>query len=120
MLFGLPYRLLVGNGLRTWWAGLWIILLTLWGTAVFNGAHERGELLATKPAGQFMPFQPFVYSLDALLPIVNLGQAEAFLPVATGADGVRVFFWMQICLGWLLATALAASAAAALQRRGSG
>jgi hypothetical protein len=118
-LLGLPYRLLVGNGFRTWWAGLWIILLTVVGTAVFNAADHNGEFTATKAAGLSLPFQPFVYSLDALLPIVNLGQADAYLPTATSAADVRTFLYVQICLGWLLASALAASAASALQRRNS-
>lgn len=89
ILFGMPYRLLVGNGFRTWWAAVWIILFTLVGTAVFNGAHQHGELSPVKPAVQIMPFQPFVYSLDVLLPIVNLGQADSYIPIAPKASGVR-------------------------------
>jgi len=114
--FGIPYRLLVGNGFRTWWAAVWIIVVTLVGTVVFNGAYERGELTPVKPAAQTMPFQPFVYSLDVLLPIVNLGQADSYVPTAPQANGVRTYLWVQEGVGWLLATALVASAGATLRR----
>jgi hypothetical protein len=116
-LLGLPYRFLVGNGFRTWWAAVWIILVTLIGTVVFNNAYQHGELRQVKPAGQVMPFQPFVYSLDVLLPIINLGEANSYIVASPQANAVRVYFWVQTGIGWILATALAASAGAALQRR---
>ena len=116
LVLGFPYRLLVGNGFRTWWAGLWALLLTLIGAEVFGLAYEQGFLLPVKTADEALPFQPFVYSLDVLLPILDLGQASAYLPIA-GSGGLQAFFWSQICFGWLLATAVGASAVGALQRR---
>jgi len=116
-LLGMPYRFLVGNGFRTWWAAVWIILVTLAGTVIFNNAYQHGELARVKPASQAMPFQPFVYSLDVLLPIVNLGEADSYAPTAPQASAVRAYLWVQTGIGWVLATALAASAGAALRRR---
>ena len=118
-LLGIPYRLLVGNGFRTWWAAIWIIVVTLVGTVVFNRAYDQGELTRVTPAAQTMPFQPFVYSLDVLLPIVNLGQADSYVPTGPQASGVRTYLWTQEGLGWLLATALVASAGATLRRSGT-
>jgi len=116
-LLGMPYRFLVGNGFRTWWAAIWIILVTLAGTVIFNNAYQHGELTRVKPAAQAMPFQPVVYSLDVLLPIVNLGEADSYTPTAPRTDALRAYFWVQTGIGWILATALAASAGAALRRR---
>jgi hypothetical protein len=117
VLAGLPYRLLVANGFRTWLAVVWLAAFVLVDTAVFTAANHAGHLSAVKPAAEHLPFQPFVYSLDLLLPIVDLGQANAFLPIDPSSGWLRAFWWLQICLGWILATAIAASAASALQRR---
>jgi hypothetical protein len=119
MLFvalGLPYRFLVGNGFKTWLAAFWILLLTLLGMKVFGQAYLNHQLIASKSAGAVIPFQPFVYSLDVLLPIVDFGQADGYLPSAAGDSYIRIFYWAQTALGWVLATALAASAGGALKR----
>jgi hypothetical protein len=42
-----------------------------------------------------------VYSIDAFLPIVDLGQASEHTP--TGLFG-HITLWTEICLGWLLTT----------------
>jgi hypothetical protein len=39
------------------------------------------------------------------------------VPIAPQANGVRAYLWVQEGIGWLLATALVASAGAALRRR---
>jgi len=89
----------VGYGYRTWLAGLWLLLFLAAGTAVFTvwPAH------AIKP-GNIPPFQPFVYTLDLLLPVVNLGQEAAWR-----AGGVGQWLsWTLILLGWGLTTAVVA------------
>ncbi len=112
---GLPYLALVANGFRTWLAGLWAVVFTLVGSAVFGDAYRQGELVATDGQGVHLPFHALMYSLDTLLPIVDLGEADAFLPAGTAS--VRAYYWFQILLGWVLATAIAASAAAFVERR---
>jgi hypothetical protein len=115
-LLGLPYRLFVGNGYRTWWVVLWVLLATLIGSAVVDSAYDRGEIVRVKPAAEVIPFQPFVYSFDVLLPIVDLGQATSYLPIGPSSEGVRTYLWLHTCLGWLFATAVVAAAGAALRR----
>ena len=48
-------------------------------------------------------FNPFMYSLDVLLPVINFHQKDYFFPDATKLYGylVRWYFWMQIAFGWV-------------------
>ena len=57
-------------------------------------------------------FNPVIYTLDLLLPVVNLGQKYAFNPA--GAE--QWFSYALIAAGWLLATTIAASLARVLTR----
>ena len=55
-------------------------------------------------------FQPFWYSFDVLLPVVNLRQQDDWSPRVTHVDGsnwwagrlVRWWEWFQIAAGWVL------------------
>lgn len=49
-------------------------------------------------------FNPLAYTLDLLLPIINLGQKNAWNPVRAG----QVIAYALIFAGWLLATAVLA------------
>jgi hypothetical protein len=66
------------------------------------------------PAGEGTPrdFQPAVYTLDLLLPVIDFGQERAF-----GARGAMQ--WAVVVLvsaGWILATTAAAGANRVLRR----
>jgi hypothetical protein len=66
-VWGLIQNLLVGYGYRPWLAGLWILVLLAAGT-VFSAV--------TPPPAFSAP----AYTLDLLLPVVNLGQEAAWNP----------------------------------------
>jgi hypothetical protein len=117
---GAPYRILVGNGYKTWRAAIWAALLIVIGAAVFSAAYDDGRLEPVDPVDDHQPFQPVVYSMDTLLPIIDLHQESSFEATAAGADGVRIYLWFQIIAGWVLATCLAGAAASALQRPAPG
>jgi hypothetical protein len=70
-----------------------------------------------KQAGQFQPFNPVVYSLDTLLPLVNFQQKTFWEPNGPHASAVRGYLWAHVAMGWLLATTLIATLPMALQRR---
>ena len=110
-LWGYFLDVLVGYGYRTWQAVLWLVVLLILGTLLF-GYGYRGDLTpANKPNVQ-PPFQPFLYALDLLLPVINLHVRDAW--IAHGAaQGWSVFF---IIMGWILATAAVLSLTGLLKR----
>ncbi|OIJ68523.1 hypothetical protein [Streptomyces mangrovisoli] len=97
----------VGYGYRPLRA-LWVLLCLL---------AAGSALFALRPptpvgGGPYPHFQPLVYTLDLLLPLVDLGQERAYAPSG-------VMQWCAITLigtGWLLATTVAAGAGRVLRR----
>ena len=102
---------MVGYGYRTWYALGWVAVLLVLGTILFNYLYSAGDLTAANKATA-PPFQPFLYTLDLLLPIASLHQRDGW--VAQGAaQGWSVFF---IIMGWILATAVVLSLTGLLKR----
>jgi hypothetical protein len=102
---------LVGYGYRTWRAGLWLLGLLAVGTWVFAAAYPHA-MTPTKPPAELPTFQPMIYALDTLVPIVDLRQQDAWTP-----HGVAQWWaWTSILAGWLLATAVAAGVTGYLHR----
>lgn len=97
----------VGYGYRPLRALAWFTLLFAAGSAVFSAAPPPA--LQTS-AG--LHFNGVVYTLDLMLPVVNLGQKYSFNPV--GAEQWLSYFLMAA--GWILATTVAAGAARVLRR----
>ncbi|HEY3716018.1 MAG TPA: hypothetical protein VGL39_15940 [Jatrophihabitantaceae bacterium] len=98
----------VGYGYQPSRAALWLLALLVVGTAFFQGSHPGIAGVGRPPA-----FNPFLYTLDLLLPIIDLTQQSAYAPIGTGsqlvADGL-------VIAGWTLATTIAAGATRALRR----
>ncbi len=102
-------RVTVGYGYRPWLAGLWLAGLLAVGTFVFAGAHPALIHPASATAPQF---QPVVYTLDVLLPIVDFGQEKAWVP----QHSARIWTWALTGAGWVLTTAFIAGLTNALKR----
>ncbi|MER7000112.1 oxidoreductase [Streptomyces sp. NPDC000410] len=98
----------VGYGYRPWLAGMWLIALALLGSSVF-AAHDPTPV---KP-GEGAPFQPFVYTLDLLIPIGGLGQRAGWYWTDSGA---RWLAYALIAAGWVLTTAVVAGVTRTLNR----
>jgi hypothetical protein len=98
----------VAYGYRPLRAGLWLALLLAIGATVF--AHSPPAALKADEAPHF---NPVIYVLDLLLPIVDLGQERAFNPA--GAD--QWLSYVLVAAGWVLATTVAAGAARVVSRR---
>jgi hypothetical protein len=99
----------VGYGYRLHYAGLWLIALAISGSLLFAVVFQAtttpgGDLTPAKTARQSPSFQPALYTIDVLLPVVSLGQD-------TGWNAHGAAQWITpsgTLLGWLLTTALAA------------
>ncbi|MXM69005.1 hypothetical protein GR925_37850 [Streptomyces sp. HUCO-GS316] len=97
----------VGYGYRPLRA-VWLLLALLTaGTALFTLWPPL-----TVGDGRKPPFQPMIYTLDLLLPLVDLGQERFYAPTGALQWGAVV----MIGLGWLLVTTVAAGASRVLRR----
>ncbi|MEV4305604.1 hypothetical protein [Nonomuraea sp. NPDC049624] len=97
----------VGYGFRPLRAAAWLAALLAAGTVVF-GLDVPPPL---KP-GEAPPFHALVYTLDLLLPIIDLGQEKAYNP----QGGAQWLAWGLIMAGWVLATTIAAGLTRSLRR----
>lgn len=98
----------VGYGYRPLRAGILLAALLAVGTALFAAHHPVPLKKDEAPA-----FNPFLYTLDLLLPIISFGQEPAFNP--RGA-----YQWLAAALiasGWILATTIAAGITRVLSRQ---
>ena len=101
----------VGYGYRTWLAALWLIFFLFLGTWLFGSVY-RGELTpANKPDVQ-PAFQPLLYTLDLLLPVVSLHVRDAWI----AHSAAQVWSVVFIIMGWILATAVVLSLTGLLKR----
>ena len=101
----------VGYGYRTWLAVLWLVGLLVLGTYLFGYAY-RGDLTPASKTNVPPPFQPFLYTLNLLLPVVSLHVRDAW--VAHGA--AQWWSVIFIVMGWILATAVVLSLTGLLKR----
>jgi hypothetical protein len=105
-------RWTVGYGYRPWQAGLWLLALWLVGTLIFDRTHANGLVTPAKKPEELQHFNPLVYALDVLLPIVNLGQEGGWVPHRFAA----VTFWLLALAGWVLTTAVVAALTGLIKR----
>jgi hypothetical protein len=97
----------VGYGYRPLRALTWLGLLLVAGSVVFSVAPPPPLQPGAAPH-----FNGIIYTLDLMLPVVNLGQKYSFNP--RGAEQWLSYFLMAA--GWTLATTVAAGAARVLRR----
>lgn len=98
----------VGYGYRPWLAGVWLLALTLLGTAAFDAGYPTPV-----KRGEGAPFEPFVYTLDLLIPIGGLGQRTAWYWTDGTLQGLA---YTLIAVGWILTTAVIAGVTRTLQK----
>jgi hypothetical protein len=102
-------RWTVGYGYRPYYALFWLVALCVVGWIVFSVAHP-GDMTPTADGGP--QFYAVAYSLDTLLPIVDLGQQGHWTP-----DGAALIVsWALIALGWVLTTAVVAALTGLIKR----
>ena len=95
----------VAHGHRPSQALAWLVLLLVLGTLLFGMAYDSAPPATadfTPAKAAPAPFQPFIYSLDVLLPVVSLGQETSWNAHGTAQTAAVVF----AVFGWLLTAAL--------------
>jgi len=75
-------------------------------------ARARARSFAECPEGpdDYATFNPFVYSADVLLPVLDFGYADAWQPVLRDEAGrlqplglaLRWIYWLEIAIGWVV------------------
>lgn len=101
----------VAYGFATWRAVYGLLAVMTIGWVVFASA-SWGGLERTKPEDQLPQFEPWLYSIDSVLPVINLGQEGAWAPT-----GLALYWYaFSILSGWILGTALIAALTAMLTR----
>lgn len=58
-------------------------------------------------------FQPVIYTLDVLLPVVGLGQNSAWQPAISG---LMTWYWGLTAAGWVLGAAIVVGLTGILKR----
>ena len=98
----------VAYGYQPWRALLWLAILLTAGSILFAADPPPPIQASLAPH-----FNPVIYTLDLLLPVVDLGQKHAFNPA-----GIEQWItYLLVASGWILATTIAAGAARVLSRR---
>ncbi|GAA0206706.1 hypothetical protein GCM10010492_00140 [Saccharothrix mutabilis subsp. mutabilis] len=107
---GFVLKWTVGYGYRPLWVLYWVAALTVVGAVAAAVAHPDGFRRAK--ADLDVGFEPVLYTLDLLLPVVNLRQRELWVPVGWVLWGSSVF----TALGWVLAICLVTGLGKAFKR----
>nr|WP_236071352.1 membrane-associated oxidoreductase [Streptomyces polyasparticus] len=95
----------VGYGFRPTRAMAWLLALLLLGSVTYGLNHPAER-------GKGPDFNPVIYALDLLLPIIDFGQEKAYAP--TGP--YQWLSYLLIAAGWILATTIAAGVTRNLNR----
>jgi hypothetical protein len=98
----------VGYGYRPLRAAGWLLAFLAAGTLAFGLHHPPPLAGVPHPA-----FNPLIYTLDLVLPLVDLGQRSAYDP--QGAQ--RWLAYLLIAVGWIFATTIASGIARVLRRQ---
>jgi hypothetical protein len=96
----------VGYGYRPLRAAAWLLAFLGAGTLAFGLHHPPPLAGVPHPA-----FNPFIYALDLLVPLVDLGQRSAYDPQGPQ----RWLAYLLIAVGWVFVTTIAAGIARVLR-----
>lgn len=84
----------MGYGYRPWQVGLWLVALG--GTAL--GPLGSADIVATRQPAP--AFNSYLYALDALIPVLNLGMKSSW----TVGGPAAYWSWTLTVAGWILTT----------------
>ena len=104
-LWGYLQDATLGYGYRPGLAMLWLVALV----AALSGYFAVYPPRTTTSAPHF---QPVIYALDLLVPVLGLGQRSAYAPIGAG----QWVAWAGTIAGWILATTVLAAITRAITR----
>jgi hypothetical protein len=82
---------------------LWLGMLAFIGWAIFGYANAHHDFIAVREGAQTIPqFHAWLYSLDCVLPVINLGQRSYWAPTGLA------LYWttVSVVAGWILVTVI--------------
>jgi hypothetical protein len=103
---------LVGFGYKPWRALGWSLVLLVTGTPIFAYEHSAQNLIQNTGSGAAVEFHPALYTLNLILPAVNLGQSGSWL--TKGAATWLATGWT--IAGWALASVVVAGLAGVFRK----
>jgi hypothetical protein len=110
-LWSVVEDLLFGFGHRPW--RILIPFLALFVFGVFFFGSHTSEITPVDPTINYPAFRPLPYTLDLLVPVINLGQRDSW--VASG--GVQEVTTVFVVAGWVLSAAVLTLLSSLLRRR---
>lgn len=106
-IWGAVQDVTVGYGYRPVRAAAWLLALLALGSTVF-ATHPP---IRNPPTGD-AAFNPAIFTLDQLLPVIGFGQRSAFTPT----PGTQWLGYLLTAAGWLLATTIATGVTRSVNR----
>lgn len=106
-LWGMVQNITVGYGYRPVRAVVWLLALLVIGSVVFGIDRP-----SRAPSANVGNFNPVIFTLDHLLPVINFGQGSAFIP----KPGTQWLAYGLTAAGWLLATTIVTGITRTLNR----
>ena len=96
----------LGHGYRPRRAVLIGLAIILFGAYLFGDGHAAGVVVSGSNGPTDAPFNPFVCSLDAFVPLVDLRQVDTWILKVTEPRGnlLQWYLWIHIGIGWTLTT----------------
>jgi len=125
------YGLLVGYGYHPWRAFLFGLIVIVVGEFLFSAGFQAASMAPVKNSDNPPEFHAFVYSLDVFLPVIDLHQANYWLPdsmkdfklnisekISINVSGKILWYyvWIEIAAGWVLTTLLVVSLTGLIRR----
>jgi len=97
--------LTLGQGYQVWRVPLIALAIIITGGFIFGHAADLGAMMSIKKDINQPDFQPFMYSADVFLPVINLHQKDYWLPSTKNVGYFYMgYLWAHIFFGWLMTT----------------
>jgi len=102
----------IGYGYRPWRALKWMAGFVVVGAILFGASYEAG-FLAPNLSGFTPPFNAVIYAIDTFIPVIDLKQADAWLPIRSW---LWAYWWLHTAAGWVLTSLLAVGLSGLVRR----
>jgi hypothetical protein len=105
----------IGFGYRPWYAFWYSCGMIAFGHFIFKRGRDVGQICPTDRAADsqgeavgalagYPRFSPFVFSMEAFVPLMKLYQLDYWRFNSSGSCWRRIYFRIHIIVGWVLTT----------------